>query len=66
MTKSRMKKVNSLYKGERPGSELAYLVVKEFMVVAGTYGKFWSERELREKVDDVLMAYFKKTKRSPK
>ena len=61
MKKHGIKIVNSLYKHEAPCSELAFLVVKEFMKVTATKNKCWSETELRQKVDKVIMAYFQKS-----
>ncbi len=56
-------KKKSLYKGQKSCSELACLIVKEFMVVTATYGKVWTEYELKLKVDEIIMAYFKKATR---
>lgn len=61
-----LKKRDSIYKGEAPCSELAFLITAEFMKVVAVTGKFWSERELRERVDKVIMTYFKKTSRGLK
>lgn len=54
-----MKQRQSLYKDEAPCSELSFLITAEFMKVVAVTGKFWSERELRERVDKVIMKYFK-------
>jgi len=34
--------------------ELTEKIVKSFMEVAGTYGKFWTDKELSERVDSII------------
>lgn len=55
-------KTKSVYKHEKPCSELAYKIVEVFMVVCTTPNRFFSEQELREKIDKVIMDYFEPTK----